>query len=188
MDGTERAMPLTQETFAALVLEDIDGRWVIHNQKRREKPPMSLGHNRIARKLMRRLLAELPEDEFDVLVNDGHLALPHGDSYIPDVAIVPIHLLNQLGSDFTFESYSAPLPLVVEVWSPSTGNYDVDAKVPRHQLRGDAEIWRIHPFERTLTAWRRQPDCSYVESAHASDGIALAALPEIAIDLDELFR
>ena len=64
------------------------------------------------------------------------------------------------------EVYDQPLPLVVEVWSRSTGDYDVEEKLAVYQQRGDLEIWRIHPYERTLTAWRRLPDGSYEETIH----------------------
>lgn len=87
----------------------------------------------------------------------------------------------------TIESYSSPLPLVVEIWSPSTGDYDVDSKIPEYQRRGDLEIWRIHPFERTLIIWRRQPDGSYTEE-HVTGGIVTpVALPNVSIDLNTLF-
>ena len=76
---------------------------------------------------------------------------------------------------------------MVEVWSPSTGDYDVDAKLPVYQQRGDREIWRIHPYERTLTSWLRQPDGSYQETLHRGGIVALVALPGVTIDLDELF-
>jgi Uma2 family endonuclease len=58
------------------------------------------------------------------------------------------------------EYYEQPLPLVVEVWSPSTGEYDIDSKLPEYQARGDKEIWRLHPYERTVRSWQRQPDGS----------------------------
>jgi Uma2 family endonuclease len=83
--------------------------------------------------------------------------------------------------------FSDPLPLVVEVWSPSTGDYDVDAKLPVYQQRGDLEIWRIHPYERTLTAWRRQPDGLYQETIHPEGVVKPMALPGVAIDLGALF-
>jgi Uma2 family endonuclease len=83
--------------------------------------------------------------------------------------------------------FSEPLPLVVEVWSPSTGGYDVDAKLPIYQRRGDLEIWRIHPFERTLTAWRRQPDGSYEETIYRGGIVEPVALPGVSIDLEALF-
>ena len=75
----------------------------------------------------------------------------------------------------------------VEVWSPSTGSYDVDTKIPEYQQRGDLEIWRIHPYERTLTAWRRQADGVYVETKHDRGEITLHALPEVTLLLDDLF-
>jgi Uma2 family endonuclease len=83
--------------------------------------------------------------------------------------------------------FSDPLPLVVDVWSPSTGDYDVDAKVPVYQQRGDLEIWRIHPYERTVTTWVRQADESYLETTYREGIIHPAALPGVTIDLDEFF-
>ncbi len=35
------------------------------------------------------------------------------------------------------------------------GRVDVESKLPDYRRRGDLEVWRIHPYERTLTAWRR---------------------------------
>ena len=61
--------------------------------------------------------------------------------------------------------------------SRSTGYYDVDAKLPEYQRRGDLEIWRIHPYERTLIAWRCQADGSYTESLYTSGTVQSAATP-----------
>jgi Uma2 family endonuclease len=83
--------------------------------------------------------------------------------------------------------FSGPLPLVVEVWSSSTGDYDVDTKVSVYQQRGDLEIWRIHPYERTLTSWQRQPDGSYQETMHRGGSVAPIGLPGVTIDLGTLF-
>jgi Uma2 family endonuclease len=85
------------------------------------------------------------------------------------------------------ETYTESLPLVVEIWSPSTGQYDLQTKLHEYQRRGDLEIWRIHPYERTLTAWRRQPDGSYAESTHTNGTVKPVALPNVSIDLDGLF-
>jgi hypothetical protein len=46
---------------------------------------------------------------------------------------------------------------------------------------------QIHPFDRTLTAWRRQPDGSYTESYYSGGSVQPVALPGVAIDLDTLF-
>lgn len=181
-------MPLTQETFAALVLEDTDGRWEIHRQRLREKPPMTFSHNRFARRLVRELNALLPE-EFEVLSNAGHLVLPNGDSYIPDVAVLTPDAAARFERDGRqFERYLDPLPLVVEVWSPSTGSYDVDAKLPGYRARGDAEIWRVHPYDRRVTVWRRRDNGTYDETIYLGGPIEVSSLPGIVVDLDRLFE
>jgi Uma2 family endonuclease len=79
------------------------------------------------------------------------------------------------------------MPLVVEVWSPSTGDYDVEQRLREYQQRGDLEIWRIHPYERTLTSWRHQPDGSYLQLDYRDGIIEPAALPGVAIELARLF-
>jgi Uma2 family endonuclease len=93
-------------------------------------------------------------------------------------------LLEQPGS---LDAYSDPLPLVVEVWSPSTGDYDIRAKIPVYRQRGDEGIRFIHPFGRTLTAWRRQADGSYLETTYRGGLVRPIALPGVVIDLDTLF-
>jgi Uma2 family endonuclease len=86
------------------------------------------------------------------------------------------------------EVYNEPLPLVVEVWSPSTGQYDVDTKIPDYRRRGDTEIWRLHARDRTLTVWHRQSDGRYSEATYTGGIVWSMALPGLSIDLDELFR
>ena len=80
------------------------------------------------------------------------------------------------------------MPLVVEVWSPSTGDYDVMTKLQQYQFRGDAEIWLVHPYDRTLTAWRRRPDGSYSETLYREGSIEPVALPGVCIELASLFE
>jgi Uma2 family endonuclease len=61
------------------------------------------------------------------------------------------------------------------------------SKLPEYQRRGDLEIWLVHPYEHTITAWRRQTDGSYIESFHDSGTIEPAHLPDVRIDLADLF-
>lgn len=108
--------------------------------------------------------------------------------YIPDVFVVPMSLVRpHRGRSDVLEVYEAPLPLVVEVWSPSTGDYDVDAKLPEYQRRGDLEMWRVQPYERTLTAWRRQAGGTYSETLYTAGTAQPVALPSVEIDLGSLF-
>ena len=66
-------------------------------------------------------------------------------------------------------------------------DYDVERKLPEYRARGDLEIWRIHPYDRTLTAWRRQPDGSYLESVYRGGIVPVGSVPGVTIDLDALF-
>jgi Uma2 family endonuclease len=76
---------------------------------------------------------------------------------------------------------------VDEVWSPSTGEYDIDDKLPAYRCRGDAESGRVHPHDGTVTAWRRQLDGSYTETFYTGGGVQPASLTGVAIELAVLF-
>ncbi|HEY7036762.1 MAG TPA: Uma2 family endonuclease [Thermomicrobiales bacterium] len=181
-------MPITAKTFELVALEDIDGNWELHDGHLREKPPMSFGHNESAWELADQLIRQLTRDEYRVFQNRGHLRAPNGNTYIPDIAVVPVALMSRFNVDPTrFEVYDEPVPFLTEVWSPKTGTFDIDTKIPAYRLRGDAEIWRLHPFGTSLTIWRRQPDESYQESHYEGGAVQLHALPWVTIDVDALF-
>lgn len=180
-------MPITRETFSALVLEDTDVSWELHDGKLREKPALTAAHNRVIWNLVRQIAPQLPEQQFEGRMDTTHLAFSGGYEYIPDFVILPIDYVDSALEETSIESYDGPVALVVETWSPSTGTYDVNAKIPNYQRRGDLEIWRVHPRERTLTRWCRRPDGTYEESTHSAGTIRLAAIPEVTIDLDALF-
>jgi Uma2 family endonuclease len=180
-------MPVSERTFLQVALEE-PNQWELHCGELRQKPGMTAEHNQVGFELAFRLRQQLDPHEFSVRFSAGHVRRSAENYYIPDVIVIPIGLLQPLrGLRDVLESYSAPLPLVVEVWSPSTGDYDVDAKLPEYQRRGDLEIWRIHPYDRTLIAWVRQPDGSYAELHHTGGIVRPSALPNVIIDLDTLF-
>lgn len=182
-------MPVTQATYERVVLEDPEGQWELHRGRLREKPPMTAAHNRQMFYLGVQLANQLDQDEYDVRVNAGRLRRSDVTSYIPDVLVIPSAMVRPLlDRADVLESYQGPVSLVVEVWSPSTGDYDVDDKLPEYQRRGDLEIWRLHPFERTLTVWRRQPDGGYVDSLYHGGLVDVLSLPGVRIDLDAIFR
>ena len=181
-------MSVTERTFPALLLDDPERKWELHGGQPRAKPPMSYRHNYAVVYLGGQLLRRLDPAEYQVRINVGHVRRTEQDHFIPDVFVLPVaHLGPDRDRPDAVEIYDQPLPLVVEVWSPSTRAYDVDTKFAEYRRRGDAEIWRLHPFERTLIAWRRQPDGSYVESIHHGGSVAPIALPGVMVDLDALF-
>lgn len=182
-------MPVSEKTYQQVALEDPEGQWELHCGRLRRKPGMTFDHNDVMNELGYLLRNQLDRREYRVRVNSGRARRSEANYYIPDVSVIPLHLAEPLrGRRNRLEVYSDPLPLVVEVWSPSTGEYDVDEKLPEYQRRGDLEIWRIHPYDRVLTAWRRQPDGSYTETVYRSGTVRLVALPHVTIDLDALFE
>jgi Uma2 family endonuclease len=122
-------------------------------------------------------------------VANVELRIPGGNYRVPDVWVVPIEAVRRRQREHPtrLEIYEEPMPLVVEVWSPSTGDYDVEQKLREYQQRSDFEIWRIHPLEHTLIAWVRQPDGSYVETLHTGGSVWPAYLPGVVIELERLF-
>jgi Uma2 family endonuclease len=183
-------MPLSDATYEQLALEDREGHWELHCGRLVEKPPVTARHADIIDRLYRRFAAQLPESEYSLRGESGRLRRGSGLYHEADFCVVPRAFVDRQKRErpHQLEVYDEPLPLVVEVWSPSTGDYDIDEKIPEYRRRGDLEIWRLHPFERTLTAWRRQPDGSYAESVHTGGIIHPAALPGVSIDLDAVFR
>ena len=181
-------MPVSERTYEQVALEDPERQWELHRGMPREKQAMSFGHNHVLRRLGRLLYLQLDPNQFDVSVDASRVRLGGATYYVPDLFVLPIELTEPYRDrPEALEVYSRPLPLAVEVWSPSTGEYDVDAKLPEYQARGDVEVWRVHPFERTLAARRRQPDGAYERLVYQGGVIQPVALPGVTIDLEALF-
>lgn len=180
------AQRMSEEAYLQFVGTQAEGAWELHDGRLVEKPRMSFDHGEIPALLAHVLLRQLDRDAYRV-VTELHVRRPDATVFLPDLMVLPTAATAAFRGRPILAMFSDPVPLIVEVWSPSTGDYDVDVKIPVYQQRGDLEIWRIHPYERTLIRWVRQPDGSYTEEVHRRGIIALAALPGVEIDLDELF-
>jgi Uma2 family endonuclease len=180
------AQRMSEQEYEDYVLSGVEGLWELHDGVLVEKPGMSWKHLDIVAQLVRHLGNQLDGTEYRVFA-EGRTRILSATIFLPDVIVVPAAYGKDIAELPVLAIFSKPLPLVVEVWSPSTGDYDVETKVPVYRQRGDAEIWRIHPYERTLTRWVRQPDGAYAESTHHGGVVTLAALPDVTIDLDRLF-
>ena len=180
-------MPVREATYRQVALEDHEGQWELVCGRLRRKPPMTTEHQDTARELLLALVMQLDRRDFAV-GETIKVRTTAGSYYIPDVTVVPREFVRRLRErPGTLGVYEEPLPLVVEVWSPSTGDYDVDDKLADYKRRGDLEIWRLHPHEHTLTAWCRQPDGTYAETVYHGGTVQPTALPNVTIDLDTLF-
>jgi Uma2 family endonuclease len=180
--------PMSEETYRQFALGDPQGQWELYRGQLREKPGMSVEHGGITDNLLAFLYDQLDRNEYRIRTTHARLRRSADTYYVPDIAVIPTPvvqaLLEQPGG---LDAYPEPLPLVVEIWSPSTGRYDINEKLPDYQARGDREIWIIHPYERTLTAWRRRPDGSYEEAVYSTGVVSPTALPGVEIDLATLF-
>jgi Uma2 family endonuclease len=182
------AQRLSETEYEQFVQSTPDGVWELHDGRLVEKPGMSWEHGGIVMFLGHDLLDQLDPREFRVFT-ELRIRRPSATVFQPDLMVVPSRYGREFaGRPGTLAIFSDPLPLVVEIWSASTGGYDVDTKIPIYQQRGDLEIWRIHPYERTLTRWVRHADGSYEESVLRGGVVVLAVLPGVTIDLDRLFE
>lgn len=180
------AQRMTEQEYEDFVLSGVEGLWELHDGVLVEKPGMSWKHLNIVTRLVRHLGNQLDEADYRVFA-EGRARVPGETIFLPDVMVVPVSYGEDIAELPVLAIFSQPLPLVVEVWSPSTGDYDVATKIPVYQQRGDQDIWRLQPYEPTLDRWVRQSDGRYVESTHRGGVIELAALPGVIIDLDRLF-
>ena len=181
-----RTEQLSEQAFRELSLGDSQGRWELHHGQLRERPPMTAGHGRDMHRLLAQLYAQLDPRAYVLRTQHGRTRVSSDTYYIPNIVVIPAQVEAAL-HDRELDAYPDPLPLVIEIWSPSTGDYDDNEKILGYQRRGDLEIWRVHPYERTLTTWRRRPDGTYVETTYRDGIIRPVALPGVAIDLDALF-
>jgi Uma2 family endonuclease len=183
------AEPITEDAYFRLALADEERPLEWFRGRAREKPSMSAEHNDAMALLGVQLAQQLDRSQFRVRINAGRTRRPTKSVFIPDVMVLPTHLERaQRRGPGHLEVYSEPLPLVVEIWSPTTGDYDVDEKLPEYMQRGDLEIWRLHPHDRTLRGWRRRPDGSYGVANFHGGRVRLAALPHVIVDFDALFE
>jgi len=182
-------MPVSEATYERVALEDREGQWELVCGHLRSKPGMTPEHNYALYELDGLLRAQLESKTYVVSVNSGRLRISTGSFYIPDLCVIPRDFQRRKlrEAPARLEVYDEPLPLVVEVWSPSTGEYDVEEKLREYQRRGDQEIWRIHPYERTLTAWCLQPNGSYEETLYRDGAVRPASLPSVSVELKALF-
>jgi len=184
-------MPISAETYERVALEDPHGNWELVCGRLRQKPAMTFAHDDSERLLAVSLIRQLDPAVYRTDQNTVKLRSPSGSYVIPDVCVLPAALVRKAVAErpHEFGVFDEPMPLVVEVWSPSTGDYDLSEKLQLYQQRGDREIWLLHPYERWLRSWRRQADGSYTETRYWGVAcITPATLPGVEIALAALFE
>ena len=149
---------------------------------------MSVAHGAVLDRLLAFLYDQLDRNEYRIRTSHARLRKSADTYYVPDVVVIPAAFEQiLLERPSSLDAYPEALPLVVEIWSPSTGRYDIFQKLPDYQARGDLEIWYIQPYDRTLTAWRKQPDGTYTESISRGGIVRPNSLAGVEVDLALLF-
>lgn len=184
-----KTQKLSEEAYRRLALGDPNGQLELHHGQLREKPGMSVEHGDFTALLMGMLHNQLDRSDYRLRASHARLRRSADSYYVPDIAVIPTQMERELRQrPRTLDAYAEPLPPVIEIWSPSTGDYDVNEKMVDYQRRGDLEIWSVHPSERTLTARWRLPNGNYDESIYRGGIVSPASLPGVAIALDTLFE
>lgn len=144
---------LSEEEYRRIVLGDPQGQLELHDGLLREKPGISVEHGAIMALLMGMLHSQLDRSEFRLRAGHARLRVSASTYYVPDIVVIPTPIGQALRQNpRELDVYPEPLPLVIEIWSPSTGYYGAQEKLPDYQRRGDLEVWSVHPYVRTLTA------------------------------------
>ena len=179
---------MTDEQFEQFALSCPDERWEMWDGVPRRKPPMTMEHGDLRDLIGIEIAKQLDLREYRVRFEGGFIRRRGRSYFRPDFCIIPIALIDaRRGQPDRLESYTEPLPLVGEVWSRSTARYDVNTKLVEYQALGHREIWYIHPYDRWVKTWRRQPDGTNVEAIHHGRLLSPAALPWVKLDIDALW-
>lgn len=182
-------MHVSEQEYLQLALANPDKKWELVRGEPRRKPGLTTRHNRTSQWLGFELRMQINPDEYEVRTDNGQVRRPNGSYYIPDVMVVPMLFVRRMEAEHPndLEVYDEPLPLIIEVWSPSTGNIDATTKLADYRACGDGEIWLVNRAGQTLTAWRRQPDGGYAQASYRDGTLSPVAFPHVAINLDALW-
>ena len=123
------AQRMSEKAYQEFVLSGVEGAWELHDGRLVEKPGVTWGHTAIASLLGVFLQNQLDLDEYRVFF-EGRVRRPADTIFLPDVFVVPTAFGEPFRNVQTLAIFSDPLPLIVEVWSASTGDYDVETRLP----------------------------------------------------------
>ena len=101
-------MHVTERTFEEIVLANPGRKLEMYEGQVREKPPMSIGHNRTQANLYLQLAMQLRKTVFEVRMSQAPVRRSARNYYLPDVYVVQRHPRGMQLK--TFEEFVDPLP------------------------------------------------------------------------------
>lgn len=182
-------MTISFRTFAQLALEDAEGRWELMSGAPRRKPPESFQHGALIDGLMEQIVPQLRGSIFRLSVNHARLMIDQGHILLPDLAVVPRAISARAVRERpnALETYHTSLPLVIDVWTPATAEFNVEASIPEYRRANTEEIWLIHPAARAVTTWVRRTSGAYEEVIRVAGVLTAARVPDLSLDITALF-
>lgn len=181
-------MPVSLSTYERVALED-DEAWEWRHGRLVKKPGGTHARNHLMTELIssihRQLHAQGLDDDYEFRVNSGRL-IREGSYLVPDGMITPGHYGDEFRGRDVLEAYDRPVTFVLEVWCDGEG-YHLDQKLAAYRSGGDQEIWLVEPYERWVRTWVLNSGGHYSEKTTSRGVLATWSLPNVAIDLDELF-
>jgi Uma2 family endonuclease len=183
------AVTISFRTFAQLALEDAEGRWELMAGGPRRKPPGSFLHGALIDALTEQIVPQLSGTAFRLSVNHARIMIDPHHVCTPDLAVVPRALSTRALRERpnALETYHTSLPLIIDVWTPPTAGFDVDARIPEYRRANTEEIWIVHPAARAITTWVRRTNGVYEEVIRAGGVLNAARIPDLALNIEMLF-
>lgn len=142
-------------------------------------------HQRISRKLLMKFGNHLEGKKCEVFPPlDVRLSWEKGD----DTVVQPDLLVVCDSKKIDDKGCKGAPDLVIEILSPSTAGYDMMTKFTKYCDAGVKEIWFVSPDEHETKIFR-QKDGEYFVSMHGpTDKITVGILPELTIDMKDIFE
>lgn len=176
-------------TYAQLALEDAESRWELVDGNTRRKPPESFLHGMVIDGLVEQLVPQLRGTAFRMSINHARVMIDSHHILLPDLVVVPRAVSARAARERpnALETYHTSLPLVIDVWTPATAEFNVEARLPEYRRACAEEIWLVHPAARAVTTWVRRASGAYEEVIRTAGIVKAARLPDLALDLNALF-
>ena len=182
-------MAISFRTYAQLALEDAEGRWELMGGHPRRKPPESFQHGALIDGLIEQLVPLLRGSDYRLSVNHARLMIDQDHILLPDLAVVPRAVSARAVRERpnALETYHTSLPLLIDVWTPATAEFNVEARIPEYRRANAEEIWLVHPAARAVTVWVRRTGGAYQEAIRVAGTLTAVRVPGLALDITALF-
>lgn len=190
------AQPATKEgsfSYADYLTWPEEERWeLIEGQAHAMTPAPSTTHQRVLRRLLVQIDAQLKQTPCEVFAAPLDVRLPEKDSSAADAirSVVQPDLLVVCGPDKLDHAGCLGAPeLVIEILSPATSFRDQTHKLLLYQKHGVQEYWIVNAQLQSVQVYCMGPDGRFGKVIeYRQELLPATAVGQISIDLDLVFQ